>query len=123
MSEPQTTPSRPRYWALLLSLAAFWSAATLVMLLVVGFTAFPHGPLDRHLEATWQLLSKVMGEELARYVILLLLATPAWLAALVVFVWVRPRAVRDDGYLHCLKCGYILKGLSEPRCPECGERI
>jgi rubrerythrin len=29
----------------------------------------------------------------------------------------------DDGYLHCLKCGYILKGISEPRCPECGERI
>ena len=23
----------------------------------------------------------------------------------------------------CRKCGYILRGLSEPRCPECGERI
>lgn len=23
----------------------------------------------------------------------------------------------------CRKCGYILKGLAEPRCPECGEQI
>jgi hypothetical protein len=23
----------------------------------------------------------------------------------------------------CRKCGYILKGITEPRCPECGERI
>jgi hypothetical protein len=23
----------------------------------------------------------------------------------------------------CRGCGYILRGLSEPRCPECGERI
>ena len=24
---------------------------------------------------------------------------------------------------HCRKCDYILRGISEPRCPECGERI
>ena len=23
----------------------------------------------------------------------------------------------------CRRCGYILHGISEPRCPECGERI
>lgn len=23
----------------------------------------------------------------------------------------------------CRKCGYTLRGISEPRCPECGERI
>lgn len=23
----------------------------------------------------------------------------------------------------CRKCGYILRRISEPRCPECGERI
>jgi hypothetical protein len=28
-----------------------------------------------------------------------------------------------DGELHCRKCGYILRGISEPRCPECGEAI
>ena len=28
-----------------------------------------------------------------------------------------------DGETHCRKCNYILRGISEPRCPECGERI
>jgi len=28
-----------------------------------------------------------------------------------------------DGQTRCRKCGYILRGITEPRCPECGERI
>jgi len=28
-----------------------------------------------------------------------------------------------DGETRCRKCRYILKGITEPRCPECGERI
>ncbi len=28
-----------------------------------------------------------------------------------------------DGHTRCGKCGYILKGLTEPRCSECGEKI
>lgn len=28
-----------------------------------------------------------------------------------------------DNETRCRKCGYILRGISEPRCPECGERI
>ena len=31
--------------------------------------------------------------------------------------------VRPDGETRCRKCSYILRGISEPRCPECGERI
>jgi hypothetical protein len=27
------------------------------------------------------------------------------------------------GETFCRRCGYILRGISEPRCPECGERI
>lgn len=27
------------------------------------------------------------------------------------------------GETRCRKCGYVLRGISEPRCPECGERI
>ena len=30
---------------------------------------------------------------------------------------------RGDNETRCRKCGYILRGISEPRCPECGERI
>lgn len=33
-----------------------------------------------------------------------------------------PRAT-SDGETRCRKCGYILRGITEPRCPECGERI
>jgi hypothetical protein len=28
-----------------------------------------------------------------------------------------------DPESRCRRCGYILRGLSEPRCPECGEGI
>ncbi len=28
-----------------------------------------------------------------------------------------------DGETRCRKCGYILRGISEPRCSECGEPI
>jgi len=30
---------------------------------------------------------------------------------------------KKDRHTRCGKCGYILKGLTEPRCSECGERI
>ena len=29
----------------------------------------------------------------------------------------------SDGECRCRKCGYILKGISEPKCSECGEQI
>jgi hypothetical protein len=36
--------------------------------------------------------------------------------------WLGPAAAKDNE-TRCRKCGYILRGISEPRCPECGERI
>ncbi len=30
---------------------------------------------------------------------------------------------RLDPETRCRRCRYILRGISEPRCPECGERI
>jgi len=33
-----------------------------------------------------------------------------------------PKVFRD-GETRCRQCHHILKGISEPRCPECGERI
>ena len=35
--------------------------------------------------------------------------------------WLRPKFV--DTETRCRKCNYILRGITEPRCPECGERI
>jgi len=34
--------------------------------------------------------------------------------------WLR---VAQDNETRCRKCGYILRGITEPRCSECGERI
>ncbi len=33
------------------------------------------------------------------------------------------RSRPHDRETRCRKCGYILRGLAEPRCSECGERI
>lgn len=30
---------------------------------------------------------------------------------------------RADEFTRCRKCRHILKGITEPRCPECGESI
>lgn len=30
---------------------------------------------------------------------------------------------RPDEETRCRRCRYILRGITEPRCPECGERI
>ena len=46
---------------------------------------------------------------------------PFFVAALMTYAYLPRRKQSED--LGCLKCGYILKGLSEPRCSECGERI
>lgn len=34
-----------------------------------------------------------------------------------------PYRPKLDGHTRCGECGYILKGLVELRCPECGRRI
>ncbi len=48
------------------------------------------------------------------------MGTPTILATILVYGLGKRR---DDGHTRCGKCGYILKGLTEPRCSECGEPI
>ena len=52
---------------------------------------------------TWTLLSVMPGLVLTAYIAL--------------------RAAPPSPETRCRKCGYILRGITEPRCPECGERI
>jgi hypothetical protein len=63
---------------------------------------------------------------LTRYAlfIALLSCIPAG-SALLAYTFVTRRFSEDDppAETRCRKCGYILRGISEPRCPECGERI
>jgi hypothetical protein len=46
---------------------------------------------------------------------------PSFAAGL--YVWSRLRPGTCDHETRCRKCQYILRGITEPRCPECGERI
>ncbi len=39
------------------------------------------------------------------------------------WVMINIHEMRRDGQTRCRKCGHILRGLSEPRCPECGTEI
>ncbi len=47
------------------------------------------------------------------------LSAAACFGWLLIFLTDRQR----DALTRCRACGHILRGLSEPRCPECGERI
>ncbi|MCP4249183.1 MAG: hypothetical protein GY778_19235, partial [bacterium] len=48
---------------------------------------------------------------------------PGWAA--IAYMYNRPLGFSPDldGYTRCGRCGYILRGIEEPRCPECGTRI
>ncbi len=43
--------------------------------------------------------------------------------ACVGWVMINIQEMRRDGQTRCRKCSHILRGLSEPRCPECGTSI
>ena len=47
---------------------------------------------------------------------------PSCLVGILVYHALDPKRP-DDDFTRCGKCGYILKGLTEPRCPECGQRL
>jgi len=42
------------------------------------------------------------------------------IASQMISLWLYAKAERET---RCRKCGCILRGIAEPRCPECGERI
>jgi hypothetical protein len=71
-------------------------------------------------------LEPSIGADVARIAIQgVACGTPTVLTAFGVY-WLLTRWLggsHADGELHCRKCGYILRGISEPRCPECGEPI
>lgn len=56
----------------------------------------------------------------------LLISLPAILLAFIAYgLLTRFTGARaeEDGETRCRNCGYILRGLSEPTCSECGERV
>jgi len=72
-----------------------------------------------------QVPESVTGGVAGAVVIMVLMFLPVWVVAFGTFGILSrlfgPEA--PDGETRCRKCGYILRGITEPRCPECGERI
>jgi len=74
--------------------------------------------------ATWLVVSIVPGKITPTFpevqvpfaVTLSAAACFGWL-----LLWLSSR--RGDYETRCRRCGYILRGITEPRCPECEERI
>lgn len=57
---------------------------------------------------------------------LLFIVGGVWIPLVVTLIAFRAYLLRRSAgirYTRCGVCGYILKGLTEPRCPECGERF
>ena len=50
-----------------------------------------------------------------------LVYSPAFVIGLLAYTLLRRK--KADGYAHCAKCDHILKGLTAPRCPECGATV
>ncbi len=77
----------------------------------------------------WLLWNFIMTESLGElpdfFVVSVLAGVPCCLA--LVFYTVLTRRFlptpNTNNETRCRKCGYILRGIPEPRCSECGERI
>jgi hypothetical protein len=50
---------------------------------------------------------------------------PFLFISIAVYSWTTKRFGPEGPFreTYCRKCGHILRGISEPRCPECGEKI
>ena len=110
----------------------FWRTTIAVIVVCVygGFASF-HGPLlpahkwlfDRVLDLTknvpaWNRYDESLAWALA-YVLPYTIIALGTFGLVSRFLGPNKRANET----RCRKCNYILRGLTEPRCPECGERI
>lgn len=50
-------------------------------------------------------------------------AVPAVIVGVAAYGFLTHRVRSLGNETRCRRCGYILRGITEPRCPECGERI
>ena len=93
----------------------FWRAAIAVLVGALG------GWLLIGTVLSW-VNAPVAGIWIGSIPLILLQITPVCAYGLLTYYF-RPNRYLWDGEIHCRKCGYILRGIPEPRCSECGERI
>jgi hypothetical protein len=105
-------------WVLIWRRAVRWPAVVIrhTVISAVGLLALP-------ITAQW-LWFDVVNDDVLEVVLVVspIIGWGLWMAVTVKFWPMRP-AVLPAGDLapHCLKCGYLLKGLCATRCPECGD--
>ena len=63
------------------------------------------------------------GDNILRLLVPRLEWLPVYVLAVAVYGILTRRYYRDQLKSRCRKCDYLLRGISEPRCPECGEQI
>ena len=68
-------------------------------------------------------LSRVEREITAVALLCSILLTPLAAFAVVSYLTAGQQRFPTPKETRCRKCDYILRGITEPRCPECGERI
>lgn len=115
----------PRFrslFALFFSTCVFFFSASLLMRLTYGqYACGEYGPCWPPIES-WQTFMQNRGLPQIGYLCSdAMIYSPAFVLGLA--SWGIQQRSRTDGHLHCTKCGHILKGLTAPRCPECGTII
>ncbi len=85
---------------------------SVIVAAIAGYALYRFGPV---------VMSRSGGAAQRWFFLLSIFSTGPIIAAVLAHV-LTPKE-RLDGETRCRKCGYILKGLTEPRCSECGERI
>src|SRR3990172_4854621 len=102
----------------------FWRAAIAVMaggLFAVLLLFSEHVPAIRRFIIATASLGGSIGEMTVR--IFFAFVIPSALAVATYAFLTHKHGPHTDTETRCRRCGYILRGITEPRCPECGERI
>ena len=117
----------PRVWdGDLMRIVMRVTLATLIPICAVTLFLWSFGDIWELYRDTARILTRyVDGDLLEAYgpgmFFGLLIGLPAALIALFAWDWMSPP--KDKAETRCRACGYILRALSEPQSPECGERI
>jgi len=85
---------------------------------------FPTGwliiPIGLWLESSVGTAHGLVGENIFTAVMFLMLGGAQYFCVGRLILWLRKRRKVHDLLPSCRSCGYCLRGLTEPRCPECG---
>lgn len=101
----------------------YYLLANGAMQFLIGGTGDSPGLLSGAFFAITDFLQPALGEWGTFAIVCCFWTVPTFFPALWIFHMLTERTRRRTLELHCRKCDYILRGLSEPRCPECGEAI